>query len=223
MHDIVVPYRNSYSTEMRYMLRSLSNLPHRRVFVIGDSTPYRVNHIPFTQGADMAKNTLEIINIAARNPSISSDFIYMHDDMFVLNKIDRLPVRHRGLYSEIIDEYLIKDVKSIYVNRMVRTQNQLKSMGIKNPLCYELHIPFTINKSLWIKTSPYITSDFNKLSMYGNLNHIGGTKMQDVKVRRGEWFPVGDFLSTHDASFHTNEAGKYIRNLFSERSPYEYL
>lgn len=221
MKDIVVPYRRSNSDEIRYMLRSLRNVPHGNVYVIGDKTQYNVNHIPYKQTSDIAINTLNIINIAASHSDISDDFIYMHDDQYIMKPIEDIPVHHRGYYKDVVRYYMSRHRHSFYTLRMRRTFERLKKLGIEDPLCYELHIPFVINKSMWNGVSQHITKDLNKLSMYGNLNNIGGTEIKDVKVRSKDIIPTGNFVSTHDNTFLINQAGKMIRDKFNEKSQYE--
>lgn len=219
--DVVVPYRKSYSDEIRYMLRSLKNIPHNEVYIIGDDPSFITNYIPYPQTSDVAQNTLNILNMAVNNPEISEDFIWIHDDTYILNPLEKLPVYHRGRYADILDSYKEKHMSNYYTRRMNKTYNALIELGIKNPLCYELHIPFVINKTKWKDVSEHIKPDLNKLSMYGNLNKIGGTKIADVKVRARNKVPTGDFISTHDSTFGVNKAGRLVRRKFHEKSRYE--
>lgn len=219
--DCVIPYKTSFSDEIKYCLRSLKNVPHGEVFVIGDKPKLNVKHIAYEQTVDIASNTLNIINLAVESEDISEDFIYIHDDMYILNPIKRIPVHHRGLYKAIIGSYERRGVNNFYVQRMRKTYNKLLMLGIKEPICYELHIPFVINKTKWRNVAQHITPSLNKLSMYGNLNHIGGSYIQDVKVRTRDWMPQGNFVSTHDTTFNVNRAGRKIAELFYEKSEYE--
>lgn len=221
MNSIVIPYRMSYSNELIYMVRSLKNLPHKDVWIIGDRPRLRTKHIPFKQTADIASNTLEILNLAINTPEISDEFIWMADDMFVMKFLSNPPIHHRGPYLEILNTYRNKNRNNYYVRRMQKTHNRLVELGVKSPLCYELHIPFLINKKKWSKVSKYITPDLNKLSMYANLNRLGGTQVRDVKVRQKDRIPRGSFISTHDSTFGNNRAGRLIRDTFSEKSKYE--
>lgn len=227
--DIVVPYRQSRSEELRYALRSLKNVPHSRVFIIGDRPSFvsgKVIHIPYRQGSDIAKNTLNILNLAVDVPEVSDNFIWMADDMYFMQKVYRIPVLHRGSYDDVLAKYENRRF-NYYVQRQIKTNEKLKSIGINNPLCYEIHVPFVINKKKWMSVREHITPEFNKLSMYGNLCNIGGTKPKyknsnfDVKVRQKDWIPDGAFASSHDATFGTNSLGKLVRERFSERSEYE--
>lgn len=217
--DIVIPYRRSRSEELIYTLRSLKNVQHGEVFIIGDDPNLQnIHHIPYRQTSDIAYNTHTILNIACSTPEISENFIWMADDMYFMKPVQTIPVLHRGAYDDIIASYSHR-LHNFYVNRMIKTNEKLKSMGIEKPLCYEVHAPFVINKSKWNKLE--IPGDYNKLSMYGNLCNLGGTKTKDVKVRSKDWVPKGCFASSYDNTFRTNRLGKLIREIFPEKSEYE--
>lgn len=222
--DVVIPYRRSPTQELMYALRSLKNLQHDKVFIIGDKPSWlsdKARHIRFRQTMDIAANTLAIMNLAACHPEVSEDFIWMPDDVFVMRRV-LASTHHRGRYAEILQAYKNRGIVSgYYIRRMQSTYSQLLRMGIKDPLCYELHIPFVVNKQMWNSVKDHIKKDHNKLSMYGNINKIGGTLMRDVKVRRKNWVPSGSVISTHDATFGSNRAGELIRSTFRERSIYE--
>lgn len=218
--DVVIPYKASRSRELIYAVRSLVNLPHERIYIIGDQTILDLPHIIYKQSSDIATNTLNIIDIAVRTHYISEDFIWMADDMYIMKPIEKIPVYHRGTYADILEGY--KDVQgNFYVDRMRKTDRMLRSMGIEYPLCYEAHIPFVINKEKWRKVRGHITPKLNKLSMYGNLNKIGGTYMNDVKVRTRDWVPDGTFISTHEQTFDLNQVGTFVRTTFKKKSEYE--
>lgn len=219
--DVVYLYRTSYSEELKYSLRSLKNLPHDNVYIAGDKTEFNVKHIEVQQTRDIALNTFNQINEAVEDPEVSEDFILMHDDQFIMKPIKHLPVYHRGQLLEVLAAYKSRRRKNYYITRMHRTYNKLLQMGISKPLCYEMHIPFVINKQKWTAIAQLVKGSYNKLSMYGNINNIGGTKTIDVKVRRKEWVPQGKFASTDDATFGTNNIGKLIKNTFKEAGPHE--
>lgn len=222
MFDIVVPYKRSNSNELLYMLRSIKNLPHRDVYIIGDD-PYlqNITYIPSRQTRNIAKNTLNIIDIAANHPDISDNFILMHDDMFVMEPIKEIPVHYRGTYAEIIAKNKKAGVDNLYTQRMEFTYDHLKKWGIKEPLCYEMHIPFVISKRWWNFFRPMITEKVNKLSTYGNLARIGGTQAEDVKVRKSKRIPDGPFISTYDVTFGATPASRLVIETFKEKSIYE--
>ena len=216
--SVVIPYKTSRSQELIYTLRGLKNIPHGEVFIIGDDPDLQnVTHIRYYQSSDVAKNTHAILNIACNTPEITDDFIWIADDMYILEKLNKLPVLHRGTYDEVIASYGRKT--NYYIYRMQQTNDYLKSLDIENPLCYELHVPFMINKKKWLEINPPV--EYNKLSVYGNLANIGGIKSKDVKVRTKDWIPTGAFASSHESTFNRNQIGKIIKEKFTEKSIYE--
>lgn len=221
MKSIVIPYKASNSDELRYALRSLKNYKHKDLWIIGDKPDFindDVNYLPYRQTADIAQNTLNIIKMACENPDITENFVLMHDDMYFMRKISAIPVYHRGTYDEVLEGYKNR-LSNYYLRRMKNTKVHLMKLGVEKPLCYELHIPFTINKSKWLELE--LDTRYNKLSVYGNLHKIGGTKHKDVKVRSKNRVPGGLFVSSHESSFAYNDLGKKIRALFIEKGQYE--
>lgn len=217
--DIVIPYRKARSDELIYALRSLKNFNHGKVFIIGDDPQLQnITYIPYRQTGNIAENTQRILDIACAAPEISDNFVWMADDMYFMKPVYRIPVLHRGTYDEIIERYKLR-LHNFYVNRMVQTNKMLKSLGIENPLCYEVHAPFVINKKRWQALD--LPNGCNKLSMYGNVYKLGGTRTRDMKVRARDWIPSGSFASSYDNTFRTNSLGKYVRELFPDRSVYE--
>lgn len=221
--DIVIPYKQSFTNELTYCLRSLRNFEHENVYVYGDRPKLNINYVHFQQTRDLAGNTLEILNQAVANPAISQRFVWMHDDMYILNPIKSIPTHHRGSYTDIIEMYDRRLMRNYYIERMIRTKQRLIELGIKDPLCYELHIPVIIDKRKWRNAAPYMTNQLNKMSMYANINKLGGTKIEDVKVREKDLIPTGSFASSHDSSFNSNYLGQYIKQVFKERSEYEVI
>lgn len=220
---IVIPYKRSGTDELIYALRSLRNYSHTNVVIIGDKPEKldldKITYIKFRQTPNIARNTSEILKLACTLKEVTEDFVFMHDDMYVLQKITKIPVYHRGPYEEVIEKYT-RRFANYYIRRMRVTNHYLKTQGIKKPLCYELHVPFVFNKKKLMQLE--LDERFNKLSLYGNTYKIGGIKkLKDVKVRNKEWLPTGKFASSHDNTFNRNKLGKTLREMFNEKSVYE--
>lgn len=219
--DIVIPYRQTYSDELKYTLRSLKNFKHDNVFIIGDRPNFKVNHIPYRQTGQPSVNTLNILNIATNSPDISEDFVWLADDMYFLQRVQKLPIYHRGKYKDVIEDIKTNGIHSVYLERMMKTENKLLQLGINEPKCYEVHTPFVFNKTKLQAITALLTPNINKISIYANYYQLGGTKIKDVKINHQNILPKGKFTSTHDATFNTVEVGKYLQDLFPEPSEYE--
>lgn len=232
--------------EFRYSLRSLKNLKHDRVFIVG-YTPTWVKDtisIPMKQlrpvGLNRYTNTTLLIDKACRTPELSEDFILMNDDFFIMEQMDTVGLYNRGSLARQWEWYWKQGLSRSSYARGIRATGSFLAgtMQIKNPVSYDVHAPMVINKLKMIVTldlKKRLASHipvFGLRSLYGNLffNPEDGITIVDPKayvaadgVRFGEKFKTGSpFLSTSDASFFGHEAGRYIRKQFPEPGPYEH-
>lgn len=206
--------------ELRYSLRSLSNLDFSGNIHIYGYKPDWVKGVRDTR-TDQRRyglvNSLNNIITACNDPALSDPFILMHDDFFIVEPVKEITPKHRGTYEDM----LAGGVKTYYERRMERTYRYLRARGYST-YCYEMHMPFIIHKQQFLEVSEL--TDFmrmNKMSVYGNYHGIGGDKTQDVKVKSSNEIPAGAYISTHDKTFATIEAGKYVRSLFPRKGKNE--
>lgn len=230
--DIIYPYIKG-DDEIIYSLRSLVNLPHDKVFIVGEKPEgidlKKVCYIPFAQTKTKYKNTTEIVKMMCNNSAVSEDFILMNDDFFILKEIKN-PAEELNLYRgnafNVYEHYIQKYGENGYSKGMLETAKLLQDLGINEPLCYELHTPFIFNKSKFlnmfdIKGVADILA-LHKRSLYGNLYLKGGTSMKDVKI-----FAFSDtnidagqkFVSCSDTAWANLKI--YLQNLFNSKSKYE--
>ena len=219
--------------ELVFSLRSLINLPHDKVFIVG-GLPDSINksqviHIPVLQRRTKYQNTTANLQTICRNELLSEDFILMNDDFFILKPIKSLEELNlcRGPIDSVLEEYKQRygDFSNPYIQGMKQTKIFLEDRGIANPLSYELHIPMVMNKKkfLDIFSIPYINgvSVLHKRTVYGNLYCKNSKVINDVKVLQDYFYPLGSdkFLSSEDSSFFRLK--KYLRRLFPQKSQYE--
>lgn len=220
--------------ELKYSLRTLVNLPHERVFISGGCPACidksKVVHIPTKQEGTKYENSSNNLKAACRDPRLSEDFILMNDDFFITQPITD-PVQelslNRGKLDDVFQFYFNKFAGSSgWAKGMRDTGNWLKKRGISEPLCYELHIPMIMNKrkvlDMFALNGVENLPIFHKRSAYGNIYHIGGEKIKDVKVTSSSIFKpekVGKFLSCDDVSFP--EVKTFLDLKYSAKSEYE--
>lgn len=220
--------------ELTYSLRSLRNLPHNKVFIVG-GCPYNLNklkftHIPILQTKSKYQNTTTNLQLICQRKDLSDNFILMNDDFYILEPITD-PVKELNLCRGTIEQ-VIKDYSRRYHNRdndyligMKQTKIFLEDIGIKNPLSYELHIPMVLNKQkvLDMFQLPHLGSVkvIHKRSLYGNLYMKDSTPINDVKVLKNYYYPLGSnkFLSTEDDSFE--RVHPFLKTLFPDKGYYE--
>lgn len=224
---------NDFNEELIYSLRSLVNIPHDRVFIVGgfprDIKKSEIIHIPTEQKSTKWRNSTNNLKTAILDDRLSDDFIYMNDDFFILKSISE-PVKefnlHFGSMAEYYDHLAKKHTETPYMRGMLETSNLLISLGIKEPLSYELHIPFVFNKKhlkqmFSIKGIGNINV-LHKRSLYGNLYFKDSKFHSDVKIHNGKEFNVqkcDKFLSTNELSFIT--VRPFLEERFNKKSKYE--
>lgn len=233
--DIDIVYivkEDENNEELRYSLRSLINLPRRKVFIAGYKPSWvkNVEYLPVEQLGGRFDNQSRIIKTVCSNNNVSDDFILMNDDFFIINKISHVPnLRRLKLIEHYIKQYTELYTKpgltSFYLETMKDTAALLRRIGFQDIDSYELHVPMVINKDKYLALCSMYpeTESSHRRTMYGNYHHIGGKRIKDVKVvKDGAKFSTDDpFLSTTDNVFEGSEVGKFITTRFSEKCEYE--
>lgn len=235
MNDIIIPVKNGDDNEeLRYCLRSISeNLPHRNIIIAGYLPKWvtGVIHVSVDLVAEPNKYRRVARNIiaGARCHEASEWFMLFNDDMFVMEKMESLPIIHRGLLANFIDQ---TDFTHAPQQResLVVTHTALELAGIKVPINYDFHAPMMMNKHALIdlltiiETMGLKDSPIQLRSFYGNMHHIGGELHEDVKLANPHIFKYWhDFpiVSTTDESFAHGRAGEEIRAAFPNKCKYE--
>jgi hypothetical protein len=235
--DVVYSVKADESNEeLRYSLRSLSNIPHGQVFIAGymPSWVQNVQHIDTRQQRLSTKyvNSRRNWYLANKDPRVAKSYIHMNDDFFFMKPMSELPVfRYEGTLETFISKH--KALGSIgYVEGAERTLKMLMQLGIEPEyFSYELHVPMTFEKDK-INEIVEIHHQMNKYNqnihtrtLYGNYFKIGGEPIPDVKFHHTKndrrQYKKMDLLSTSDISFNGLKVGKYIREQFLEKCEYE--
>jgi len=206
--DVVYLIKGGHNEELRWSLRSLSNLPHDRVWLFGGKPPEWVQNTEWVktpQDDTRYRNTTRAMVAACEHPDVSDPFILMNDDFYILRKTKNIPALNRGTVEEVLAEYRAQYPNSdAYVDGMGATLERLREMGYENPLSYELHTPLVVDKAKMLEAieAGSDLSVIHKRTMYGNLAGLRGRKIEDVKVRSPkDTIPRGTFLSTVEQSF----------------------
>ena len=213
--DFVYICRSGDNEELRYSIRSvLNSFPDGVIWIVGGRPDwYCGNYIEVDQDKNTYTNAVNNLKVICNSLEIDKDFILMNDDFFIINKIDSIKYFYGGTLLEKISLYKDLTGSSSYIDKLVKTENRLQRYEIDQPLDYELHVPFPINKE---KLSKVLVKNDKLLyrSIYGNLFHVGGLKIEDVKVydhgglikKSFDYLnSYSDFLSTTDSSFNMIE------------------
>jgi hypothetical protein len=226
--DIVYTVKSGreFGDELRYSLRSLANIPHDNVWIVGDTYPWvkNVRFLNVYQGKSSWTNVHENLRRVCLQKDLSEEFIFLNDDFYIMQKIDAMPVLHGGPLSDLKDRY--KKSERHYYARIVRNTFDYLGPGSMN---YDLHTPMTLNKELLpivLKNS----KDRLFRSIYGNKYAIGGEYYKDTKVRSKrhpapaathEEVVSSPFISSSNTSFSESFVGDFIRDQFHQKCNYE--
>lgn len=226
--------KTANNEELKYSLRSLSNIKHNKVFIIGDLpnfiNPETVFYIPAPTLDDRYETTTNHIKIACSNDLLSEDFILMNDDFFFLDKITYEELNlNRGLMLDVVRWYHENHTTlSRYDNLVEQAYNQLKQLDFKESISFELHIPMIINKLKFNAILPKINSlalHCCKRSLYGNYFIKDSKTISDVKVLANMNFSPDNLLhpklmSVSDFAFDKIES--FLQEKFPDKSIYEF-
>lgn len=241
--DIVYLVKNddeNDSEELRYSLRSLKNIPHNKVFIVGEKPNWATNvtYLPVLQNETKNVNVSKNLHTAAQSELISDNFILMNDDFFFMKQIDSMPNVNFGPAVEVIEQYRKRYPKgSGYIDSMIAQHNQLNELGIHNSKSYELHVPMVIDrnnlKELFSENNR--TPRYQFRTFYGNYYNVGGETIPDVKVFLNQeqnspeyiknplaYLENQTFLSATGGSFKRGLVGEFVRKKFQEKSDYEF-
>lgn len=233
--DILYTIKNSdVCEELTYSLRSLKNLPHDKVFIVG-GCPKNINkekiiHIPTQQLNSKYRNTTNNWRIACLDNRLSENFILMNDDFFIMSPIvdveKELNLNFGTVDSVIRKYYATHKIASFWLRGMVHTKEYMQNLGIKEPLSYELHIPFIVNKTQYLRMLelPGVSgiSVLHKRTLLGNLFKNNTVYSNDVKVFQNNNFVperYPKFLSCSDKGWQVIKP--YLQEKFPTPSEYE--
>lgn len=215
--------------ELRYSLRSLSNIPHDRVWVVGNGPSWlrNVERVEVPLQKDKQLTALNNLVTACQHPEISDPFLIMNDDFYIMQPMEKVPILNMGPLPRVISEHRYG---SAYRVAMQKTYDRLLTL-VDDPtglVCYELHIPMEIDKvdMLMALSLGQGIHGLHNRTMYGNLSGLVSEEAKDVKVYRTDKtrdYLHSPLLSTSDRTFRYHPVGKYIREQFPQASEYEYI
>ena len=226
--DVVYPLRaGNYNDELRYSLRSLSNVPHGKVILSGYIPEWVQNTVNVHRGQDRHMSHWHNVRLnLTRALDVASDPFYLfNDDFYVMRPVSHIPVYHAGPLHEVIDRYRRNRHTGAYWRGMVATYLMLEEWGYSKPLGYELHLPLLMYKAP-LQEALIRGQGIEALAlrtMYGNIAQAEGVEREDCKVlaRAGvlEYQSMPYLSSNDDLSY--SPLGRHLSMTFPELSNYE--
>jgi hypothetical protein len=228
--DFVYICKDGSNEELRYSIRSVvESFPDSKIWVVGGKpTWYTGNYIEVTQNLSKYRNAIENLKALCNSEEISNKFVLMNDDFYIVKNIDSVKDYHGGPLLEKINLYQKLNSNSNYTRKLAATYKKIKSLGIENPLDYELHVPMVMEKEK-LKQTLQNNYQFLWRSIYGNVFNVGGEQMEDVKVYAKGPLVLKSYnlkkdehiyLSSADSSFDMI-LNSILRKQFTEKTKYE--
>ena len=168
-------------------------------------------------------NIFHNILAACRHPDVSEQFVIFNDDFFVTAPVTDVEIHYRSTLREHMNLPSLRTRKSWWSDSLTTTMACLQTLGIPDPISYELHIPFPVDKKLMRATLERFESVTPNnppqwRTLYGNLNNIGGTVAKDSKVMSQGVLRM-PYHSTTDVSWRFFR--RRFMQMFPEPSRYE--
>ena len=198
--------------ELRYSLRSLVNLPHERVWVIGHK-PSWITAVEYVRGnGERSPQHNAIRNLLLACDAVEAErFVVFNDDFYVMEPVPQVPLWHAGPLSQ-----------AARTGPLRLALKRLLALGLPQPVAWSLHIPIVVQRRKLAAILSGLTgrSVPEWRTMYGNLSGERGEQAPDVKLRRrSDPVPSGPFLSSSDHTFPA--LARLLAGRFEAPSPYE--
>ena len=174
--------RTGQNEELRYSIRSvMASFPDADVVVFGSAPRwYKGPLVEVPQVSSKYHNVQRSLKAIATDSGLSSNFVLMNDDFFIVNNIKSITNYYSESLKAKADLHDQLAPYSTYTQKLYQTYDELVRLGIDNPRDFELHTPFYVERHALREAIKY-----NQLwrSMYGNINNIDGQQVEeDVKV-----------------------------------------
>jgi len=181
-----------HNEELRYSLRSLANVEHGEVWIVGQAPPW-VTGVQVIEGGMLRTKWHNLVADLHKACVVLTGrtLILMDDDFYVLGK-GPIPMLYRGSLREHIEA-----TAGSYQRTLQNTADYLKQWGVHRPLSYELHVPMVIDADQMAEVlAPVVGQALQARTLYGNLVGPVGSMALDVKARRGKPLSTGRWLSS---------------------------
>ncbi len=227
--NFVYVCRDGKNEELRYSIRSVvRSFPDAEIWVVGGKPDwYTGNHIAVEQKYGKYENVRRNLAALYDSEEMPEDIVLMNDDFFIIQKIDSIPIYHNGPLIETLKNFADAKVRSVYTKKLLRTYRYLRRANYGHHiLSYELHVPMPVKRSIM---KNYKDLGLASRTIYGNMNRLGGEKMEDVKFFTAERMqhinydisdPKHPFLSCNDKSFEIIYS-QILKDMFPKPSKYE--
>lgn len=209
MMDVVYVHKQKNSGEIEASLKSLKNVEHGKVYIIGDDPKLddiEYIHVPHKQhrwvGTSKYADQISKYLQACEMPEVSESFIAMNDDFFIMKQW--CPVNYN---QGLLENHIKRRRHDAYGRSLRETEKYLKLRGLST-LDFELHTPFVFEKTKLKELVNSLTKYTLQIrSLYGNTYTVDTVFMRDVK-NPSDYSKV---LISTSANTFKSRLGNYIR------------
>lgn len=182
--NAIYPYIHSAGEEIKWSLRSLEKYTDLEPVIIGEKPEwYTGRFIPFPRSKHKITNVYFKIRRACLEKKISSTFLLMNDDIFLLEKMKKVHYV-TGKIEELWSEYEGMHGMSYYTQCLRQTV-----LYVGTSWNYETHTPMWMDKKGFMQINPDLFIDNPPLfrTMYGS-----GSKLRVEQIINGETLRGGE-------------------------------
>lgn len=225
--DIMYLVGPGENEELRYSLRSLRNVEHGEVWIVGRKPDWVVNvdFLPLaTPGNSKFEITRKNMRVFCERSDTPETFVLFNDDFFALRSAT-IPNWHLGQIGGALRHPRRQRRSGAWRDGLVATKDLLESWDCPT-MNYEVHAPMVVEKDKMAEVAAKAGNQIRALqlrSLYGNYWRVGGRLAKDPKAagKGVTWKPNQRWVSTSDKSFAHGDVGKRLRALFPEPSEFE--
>lgn len=228
--DVVYPVKltRNGNRELRLSLRSLSNIPHRNVYVVApERIEWLSDDVRFIECPDdhvSYENVNRKLLAACSVDDLSENFVYMNDDIFIMREMTDIP--YWALSSTLqtrLDEYKVTGL-GIYAQDLMKTKQFLEEYR-QSTIDFESHSPIVFHKGILEQILTQNIRLGHRHTLYGNLTFQKPVYLdKDFKLyfTDGQIDENQPIISTIEEAFTRNCAvSRYLENKFANKSIYE--
>jgi len=171
---VFIPYKHTPGPELKYCLRGIEKfVDNPEVVIIGDKTPFKVEHIPFKDSDIQWKER----NVFRKMLLMKEDFMFFNDDFFLLKPLDKI-YRYTGTILKQKEFYPITNNFRKILQNTFNLYGDIDNYFRHGPIFIERGKLETLTKLDWNLLWGYCTK-----SIYCHLNNIQGAEYPDLKIR----------------------------------------
>lgn len=217
--------------ELRYSLRSLSNVRHGRVWMVGPDIPDWVQGVSWIPWEQLPEKILDISVkyrwLTLGLPDMTDDVVVMDDDFYIVKKMRTIPL----IYNMPMAAKAVTRPPDDEMGAMLRnTQRLLQEKGLMVPLAAVLHVPFPLTRSELPVHLEDGRGPYEWKTLYLNYAMKRGVKgksvVLDPKITEPKDVPIAlehnaGFISSMERTYDECGLDKILQNYFPQKCNYE--